>query len=199
MATDSRTFCLYKKQGENGISYCKNELSLNLNLPTTFKRCLECHDRDIDGKLRLIGMISTPRSKKWNIRLIFEKLEMKRLINHHLKMKGDFFIENVEFDWNNSRILTCQASFHERSLTFKIRLDLKYPFEPPRCSDFSFEEFTGRHAALQFGAEGDFDMFRHACLGEIEKRWNHDGTMSIAQYLQLFSYYTAIEHFNQRI
>lgn len=192
-----RTTCQFKQLQDNGVIYCKNTLSLHCNRPTTFKYCLECHDRDSDGKLRKIGTIATPRSPKWSIRFLFEKVELKRLL-HKLSYSDSYFkLNKVEFDWKNSRIITCHAIFRGLPVQFKIRLDLKYPYKPPRCSDFSFEGFTGRHVALEFGEGGDFDMFRHACLGEIEKRWNSD--MSIAQYLQLFLYYTAIEHFNQRI
>ncbi|MHA1129842.1 MAG: hypothetical protein ACTSRC_18270 [Candidatus Helarchaeota archaeon] len=199
METDLRTACLFKKTHKNKIFYCTNTLSLNFNLPATFKRCLECHDRDPDGKLRHIGIISTPRSPKWNYRILFEKIELKRLLSFIKRDAAGFYIEKFEFDWKNSRIITCHARFHGRSLQFKIRLNFKYPFDPPRCCDFSYETFTGRHAALGFVEDDPFEMFRHACLGKIEKRWKSDGSMSIAQYLQLFLFYTAIEHFNQRI
>lgn len=160
---------------------------------------MECHDRDPDGKLRKMGIISTPRSPNWNIRFLFEKMELRRLLNTLNVNEKNFIFQKFEFDWKNPRMITCFARFRGYPIQFKIRLNYKYPHDPPRCSDFSFEEFTGRHTGLQVGEEGDLDMFRHACLGEIEKRWNSDGTMSIAQYLQLFLFYTAIEHFNQHL
>lgn len=182
-----------------GVLYCYNTLSLNYNRPTTFKCCLECHDRDPNGKLRNIGIVLTPRSPRWNIRFLLEKIELKRLLRILSNSNNNFIIKKFKFNRNNSRIIICHVLFREILLQFKIRLNLKYPFEPPRCTDFSSENFTGRHAALDFGEGGNFDMFRHACLGELEKRWNSDGSMSIAKYLQLFLFYTAIEHFNQRI
>lgn len=149
----------------------------------------------------------TCSSVNWPIRLSEEEQQLEILLDFYRHSRANFSLVRAEFDKYNSRILNCTLQFMPFKaespilIKFKIRIPLKYPFVPPKASDFSRLEFIERHHDVRRWDDEDpeFKGFRFACLGKLDSRWQKDGSMGIANYIQMLCYYAAFDHFAFKI
>ncbi|MFX0134209.1 MAG: ADP-ribosylation factor-like protein [Candidatus Hodarchaeota archaeon] len=150
--------------------------------------------------------VFTCSSEDWTKRFLEEKEKLKEL--------QDYFWENnnlslikAQFDIVNPRQVHCTMKFkptRSRSsifIDFLIRLPLKYPLIPPKASDFSNYDFIRDHHDYRRWDDDDptFKDFQFACLGKLEERWEKDGSMGLAHYIQMLFYYAAFDHFAIRL
>lgn len=133
--------------------------------------------------------IATPSSEEWDARLKEEKEKLEYLkINSHEQI----IFKDVQQDPKNSRIFHCRSEFvlgeETTRVFFQVRLPLRYPYQPPIADNFGFLHYIQ--------PAGDH---RNACLGQIKERWKKDGSMGIAHYLLMLSYYTALALFTNNL
>jgi hypothetical protein len=136
-------------------------------------------------ELPLFKTIASPTSKNWNARLTeeLEKLQYLRTYCHE-----QIIFKEIELDHKNPRIFNCRGEFlidtQVQQVFFQIRLPMRYPHEMPIADNYGFLHYiqpAGEH--------------RNACLGKIKERWNEDGSMGVAHFLLMLSYYTAMALF----
>lgn len=147
--------------------------------------------------------IATFSSENWSERLLEEEEKLKQLRTYYWENSTNLSLIRTQFDILNPRQLYCTikiTSSKEKSpifINFIIRLPLRYPFIPPKATDFSLYDFIKNHHDFKRwdNEDPDFKDFRFACLGELESRWEKDGSMGIAHYIQMLFYYTAFDHF----
>ncbi|MFX1298725.1 MAG: hypothetical protein ACFFD2_28180, partial [Promethearchaeota archaeon] len=100
--------------------------------------------------------------------------------------------KEIEIDPKNNRIFNCRSEVLIDNILqqvfFQIRLPLRYPYEAPIADNFGFKHYIQ--------PAGDH---RNACLGKIKERWNKDGSMGIAHFLLILSYYTALALFTKNL
>ncbi|NVM55793.1 MAG: hypothetical protein HWN66_18985 [Candidatus Helarchaeota archaeon] len=133
--------------------------------------------------------IASPTSKDWDTRLKEEKEKLEYLkFNCHEQI----IFKEIQPDPKNSRIYNCRSEFildkETTRVFFQIRLPLRYPYECPIADNFGFKHYIQ--------PAGDH---RNACLGQIKERWNKDGSMGIAHFLLILSYYTALALFTKNL
>ncbi|NVM05049.1 MAG: HEAT repeat domain-containing protein [Candidatus Helarchaeota archaeon] len=146
-------------------------------------------------------------SKNWSIRLLEEEEKLEKLLAFHDHIKTNFSLVRAEFDNSNSRKVYCTVRFfppNARSpelINFQIRMPLKYPKSPPKACSFSLYKFIEHHHDVRRwdDEDPDFKGFRFACFGKLESRWQSDGSMGIAHYIQLLCYYAAFDHFSFKL
>ncbi len=154
-----------------------------------------------------IGMFqnkSSLQSKDWNERMNEEKEKLDSLKKHFSELGTGVGLVEARFDPLNSRIVFCTINLRPKSdatpkyINFLIRMPLRYPYRPPKASDFSKEDFIQKHHDFKRWEKDDpeFINFRFACLGDLEKRWENDGSMGVAHYIQMLFYYAAFDHFS---
>ncbi len=142
-------------------------------------------------------------SKDWSTRLLEEEEKLEKLLAFHDHIKTNFHLVRAEFNSSNPRIIFCTVRFfppNESSpelINFQIRLPLKYPKSPPKACSFSLYKFIEQHHDVRRWDDEDpeFKGFRFACFGKLESRWQSDGSMGIAHYIQMLCYYAAFDHF----
>ncbi|NVM30391.1 MAG: hypothetical protein HWN65_16210 [Candidatus Helarchaeota archaeon] len=133
--------------------------------------------------------IASPTSKDWIARLKEEKEKLEYLrFNCHEQI----IFKEVQPDLKNSRIYNCKSEFllgnETKRVFFQIRLPLRYPYECPIADNYGFRHFIQ--------PAGDH---QNACLGKIKERWAKDGSMGIAHFLLMLSYYTALALFTKNL
>ncbi|MHA1267623.1 MAG: hypothetical protein ACTSRS_20470 [Candidatus Helarchaeota archaeon] len=133
--------------------------------------------------------IASPTSKDWPARLKEEKEKLEYLrFNCH----DQIIFKDIQQDPNNSRIFHCKSEFILKNevtrVFFQIRLPLRYPYQPPIADNFGFLHYIQ--------PAGDH---RNACLGQIKERWKKNGSMGIAHFLLMLSYYTALALFTSNL
>lgn len=158
-------------------------------------------------KLEKFKEIATCSSVDWSKRLFEEKKKLEQLLNFYKGANTKLSLIRAEFDELNTRLVNCTFQFMSLKtqaptlIDFKIRLPLRYPLIPPKASDFSSFKFIEQHHDFKRWDEDDpaFKGFRFACLGKLESRWQKDGSVGVAHYIQMLFYYAAFEHFTFRI
>ncbi len=174
----------YKNSIYSELKLIRHDLEVQIALKTG-KSHLIFKEKEIP----LFKTIASPTSQQWGIRIKeeLEKIEYLRIYCH-----DQIIFKEVELDSKNSRIFHCKSEFllndSIQQVYFQIRLPLRYPYEAPIADNYGFRHFiqpAGEH--------------RNACLGQVKERWNKDGTMGIAHYLLMLSYYTALALFTRTI
>ena len=157
----------------------KIQIALKTGTQITFK----------EHQLPRFKTIASPPSPQWRHRLKeeHEKLEYLKIHCHN-----QIIFKEVQQDLKNSRVFHCRSEFvldnHVQQVYFDIRLPLRYPYECPIADNFGFKHYiqpAGEH--------------RNACLGKIKERWSQDGSMGIAHFLLILSYYTALALFTKEL
>ncbi|NVM02186.1 MAG: hypothetical protein HWN67_07610 [Candidatus Helarchaeota archaeon] len=146
---------------------------------------------------------STYSSEGWSGRFLEEIEKLDKLRSFNWENKFNLTLIKAQFDIVNQRQMYCTIrlkstiSDRHKFVSFIIRLPLRYPEVPPKATDFSVFDFIKDHHDYRRwdDEDSDFKNFRHACLGELEKRWEKDGSMGIAHYIQMLFYYAAFDHF----
>ena len=142
-----------------------------------------------ETEVPLFKTVASPTSTDWPTRLKEEreKLEYLRFNCHE-----QIIFKEVQPDPKNARIYNCKSEFllNEEIVRvfFQIRLPLRYPYECPIADNYGFLHYIQ--------PAGDH---RNACLGKIKERWKKDGSMGLAHYLLMLSYYTALALFTKNI
>ncbi len=174
----------FKNSIYSELRIINHELRVQIALKTG-KEIVEFKEKEIP----IFKSIASPTSPNWNSRFKeeLEKLEYLRIYCH-----DQIIFKEITPDPKNSRIFQCRSEFlldnQIQQVYFQIRLPLRYPYEPPIADNFGFRHFiqpAGEH--------------RNACLGKIKERWQKDGTMGIAHFLLMLSYYTALALFTNTI
>ena len=155
-------------------------------------------------KLGKFQNMATCQDVNWPKRLFEEEQKLEQLLTFYRETRTNLSLIRAEFEKFNYRILDCTLQFmpikakSPTLVNFKIRLPLKYPFMPPKACDFSLYEFIKHHHDIKRWDNDDpnFKGFRFACLGKIDSRWQKNGSMGIAHYIQMLCYYAAFDHFS---
>ena len=164
---------------------------------------LPAPDRD-----RFQEQLISGRQTRFEVREIphFRTIAQVNSENWDLRMKEE--MEIIEYLWfychdliifkdigpiaGNPRVFSCRAVVRleggEQQIDFKIRLPLHYPYDVPIAEGFSFGNYFQ-----------PADPYKNACLGALKDRWDKTGTMGIAHFLLLLSYYTALALFTTKL
>jgi len=146
-------------------------------------------------------------SEGWSERLSEEIQKIDQLRSYNWGNDLNITLIKAQFDILNQRQVYCTIRIKPfdvnkpKFISFLIRLPLRYPHVPPKATDFSIYDFIkNHHDYKRWNVEDpEFNDFQFACMGELEKRWDKNGSMGIAHYIQMLFYFAAFDHFSIKL